>query len=55
MAYMPKGPPALHASARSVYLNFDPLVLLASACLPFVIVAFGAVLRPALGLPAGLP
>ena len=50
MAYVRKVPCSQLASARSVYLNFDPCVLLASACIPFLILSLGAVLRPALGL-----
>ena len=38
-----------HASRRSVYFNFDPCILLASACIPFLILYIGTVMRQILG------
>ena len=46
MSYMMHKSSASLASQRAVYINFDPCVMLLSACLPFFIMAVGFVLRP---------
>lgn len=50
MSYMMHKSTVSLASQRAVYINFDPCVMLLSACLPFLIMAFGSMLRPVLGM-----
>ena len=50
MSYMMHKSSASLASQRAVYINFDPCVMLLSACLPFLIMVVGSALRPVLGM-----